>query len=78
MTDEAVLAVAPGVIVMMDRAGDHSAQDAELFALPSLASSPAATTGRVVRMNGLLHLGFGPRTAEAARTLHDAIYGPGN
>lgn len=76
MTDEAVLTAAPDVILMMDREGDHSAQDAELFALPSLASSPAAATGRIIRMNGLLLLGFGPRTAEAARMLHDTLYSP--
>ena len=74
MTDEAVLAAAPDVILMMDRAGDHAALDAEIFALPSLATSPAATSGKVIRMDGLLLLGFGPRTAEAARTLHDVIY----
>ncbi|NJS39159.1 MAG: ABC transporter substrate-binding protein [Rhodobacteraceae bacterium] len=78
MTDEAVLTAAPDAIVMMDRGGDHSVQDAELFALPSLASSPAAASGKIIRMNGLLLLGFGPRTAEAARSLHDALYGSGN
>ena len=74
MTDEAVLTAAPDVIVMMDREGDHAALDAELFALPSLATSPAAASGQIIRMNGLLLLGFGPRTAEAARLLHDAVY----
>ena len=76
MTDEAVLTAAPDVIVMMDREGDHAALDAELFALPSLATSPAAASGKIIRMDGLLLLGFGPRTAEAARALHDAIYAP--
>jgi iron complex transport system substrate-binding protein len=78
MTDEAVLTAAPDVIMMMDREGDHAALDAELFALPSLANSPAAASGKIIRMNGLLLLGFGPRTAEAARKLHDALYGAGN
>lgn len=76
MTDEAVLAAAPDVILMMDRDGNHSVQDAELFALPSLASSPAAKSGKVIRMNGLKLLGFGPRTAQAAHLLHAALYGP--
>jgi iron complex transport system substrate-binding protein len=74
MTDEAVLAAAPDVILMMDRDGDHAIADAELLALPSLASSPAAQTGAVLRMDGLLLLGFGPRTGEAARQLHEALY----
>jgi len=76
MTDEAVLAAAPDVILMMDRDGNHSVQDAELFALPSLATSPAAKSGKVIRMNGLKLLGFGPRTAQAAHLLHAALYGP--
>jgi iron complex transport system substrate-binding protein len=73
-----VLTAAPDVIMMMDREGDHAALDAELFALPSLANSPAAVSGKIIRMNGLLLLGFGPRTAEAARKLHDALYGSEN
>jgi iron complex transport system substrate-binding protein len=77
MTDEAVLAARPDVILMMDRDGDHAALDAELFALPSLATSPAAAEGRVIRMNGLLLLGLGPRTAEAARALYEALYTAG-
>lgn len=75
MTDEAVMTAAPDVIVMMDRDGDHAAANAELFAHPALTSSPAAQNGAVVRMDGLLLLGFGPRTPEAAMALHDAIYG---
>jgi iron complex transport system substrate-binding protein len=74
MTDEAVLTAAPDVILMMDRAGDHAALDADLFALPALAGSPAARDGAVIRMDGLLLLGFGPRTPEAVRKLHAALY----
>ena len=75
LTDEAAAMARPDVILMMDRSGDHAAADAELFALPALAGSPAAGTGAVVRMDGLLLLGFGPRTAEAVRTLSRAING---
>jgi iron complex transport system substrate-binding protein len=77
MTDEAVLAAAPDIILMMDRESDHAAADAELLALPSLATSPAAQDGAIVRMNGLLLLGFGPRTPEAVRSLHAALYQAG-
>lgn len=75
VTDEALLAAAPDVILMMDRGGDHSLSNADLFALPALASSPAAAADAVIRMDGLKLLGFGPRAAEAARELHDALYG---
>ena len=78
MTDEAVLAADPDVILMMDRDGDHAVQDADLLALPALAASPAARTGAIVRVDGLLLLGFGPRTPEAARALHAAIYPAGD
>ncbi|MCV3274005.1 heme/hemin ABC transporter substrate-binding protein [Roseobacter sinensis] len=77
VTAEAIATAAPDVILMMDRAGDHASTDAELFAMPALRTTPAAQAGAVVRMNGLLLLGFGPRTAEAVRTLHDALYPAG-
>ena len=74
LSDEAVTAAAPDVILMMDRSGDHSSDDAELFAMPSIATTPAAQTQSVVRMNGLYLLGFGPRTAEAVIDLTTALY----
>ncbi|QBF30458.1 hemin ABC transporter substrate-binding protein [Thalassococcus sp. S3] len=75
LTDEAVAAAAPDLILMMDRTGDHGAPDDELFALPALRTTPAAQTQSVVRMNGLYLLGFGPRTAQAVTDLSTALYG---
>lgn len=75
MTDEAVLAAAPEVILMMDREGDLSISDADVLAQPALSQTPAAKAGAIVRMDGMLLLGFGPRTPEAAAALHDALYG---
>ncbi|MDD9721204.1 ABC transporter substrate-binding protein [Sulfitobacter sp. PR48] len=75
ITDEAVGLAAPDVILMMDRGGDHGAADDELFALPAISLTPAAQTRSVVRMDGLLMLGFGPRTASAIRGLNAALYG---
>ncbi|MCM2562016.1 ABC transporter substrate-binding protein [Lutimaribacter sp. EGI FJ00015] len=77
ITDEAVGLAAPDVILMMDRGGDHGVADDELFAMPAIRLTPAAQTRAVVRMDGLLMLGFGPRTAQAIRTLNDALYGQG-
>ncbi|GIT93199.1 hemin ABC transporter substrate-binding protein [Jannaschia pagri] len=73
MTDEAVTAADPDVILMMDRGGDHGAVDAELFAMPSLSTTQAATSGAIVRMDGLLLLGFGPRTPDAVEALAAAL-----
>ncbi|PRY95725.1 iron complex transport system substrate-binding protein [Hasllibacter halocynthiae] len=69
VTDEAVAEARPDVILMMDRGGDHGADDETLFAHPALIASPAADAQAVVRMDGLLLLGFGPRTPEAVETL---------
>lgn len=80
LTDEAVIAAAPDVILMMDRGDDVidlEAQRAELLGLPAIASTPAGKDGRVIRMNGLYLLGFGPRTGKAALDLHRALYGDG-
>jgi iron complex transport system substrate-binding protein len=78
MTDESVLAAQPDVILMMDREGDLSISDADVLAQPALSQTPAATVGAIVRMDGMLLLGFGPRTPEAALALHDALYGSGS
>lgn len=75
VTDEAVLAAAPDAVLMMERGGDHGAADADLWALPALAGSPAAQAGAVIRMDGLRLLGLGPRAAAAAADLRLALYG---
>lgn len=77
MTDEAVIAAAPAAILMMDREGDLAIADAEALAHPALAETPAGKAGKVIRMDGMLMLGFGPRTPEAADALYRALYGDG-
>ena len=73
VSDEAVAAAAPDVILMMDRGGNHGAATEDLLAMPAISVTPAAEAKAVVRMNGLLLLGFGPRTAEAVRKLSAAL-----
>ncbi len=75
VSDEAVSAAAPDAILMMDRTGDHAIEDADLLAMPALRNTPAAGQGQVIRMNGLLLLGFGPRTASAVTELNSRLYG---
>lgn len=75
LSDEAISAAAPDVILMMDRDDDHGAANAALFAMPALAGTPAAQNGAVVRMDGSYLLGFGPRTADAILDLSAALYG---
>ncbi|MGD9864187.1 MAG: hemin ABC transporter substrate-binding protein [Pseudodonghicola sp.] len=77
LTDEAVLAAAPDVILMMDRGqgGNHGADG--VMSHPAIAITPAGRDGRLVQMDGLYLLGFGPRTAQAAADLHAALYPAG-
>ncbi|MEP1768513.1 MAG: ABC transporter substrate-binding protein [Sulfitobacter sp.] len=75
LSDEAVAAADPDVILMMDRTDDHGVADADLWAMPAVIPTKAAANQAVVRMNGLYLLGFGPRTAQAALDLNAALYG---
>lgn len=75
VSDESVIEAAPDVILMMDRGGDHSVADGELFAHPALATTPAGASQALIRMNGGLLLGFGPRTADAIHDLAVSLYG---
>lgn len=74
--DEAVAAAMPDIILAMDR-GDAGAsgagQAADYLTHPALARTPAGQAGRAITLPGLLLLGFGPRTPEAIRSLHDAM-----
>lgn len=73
INDEAVTLAAPDVILMMDRSGDHALTDAQILGHPALSLTPAAQAGRIVRMDGMFLLGFGPRTPQAARELMAAL-----
>lgn len=75
LTDEAIITAKPDLILMMDRGGDHSAANADMKAHPALSQTPAVQADAIVRMDGAYLLGFGPRTASAARDLARALYG---
>ncbi|WP_131193769.1 heme/hemin ABC transporter substrate-binding protein [Lichenihabitans psoromatis] len=73
ITDEAIVAAAPDVILTMQN--DRHALSADtVFAMPAYAATPAAKTRSLVSLDGLLLLGFGPRTPAAATTLIRALY----
>lgn len=75
VSDEAVITAKPDVILMMTRGGEHSQAGDELFAHPAIAPTPAGQAKALIRMDGAYLLGFGPRTASAARDLAKAFYG---
>lgn len=74
ITAEAILAAKPDVILLMDRANHAAALD-EIRTHAALRTTPAVLNDRIIRMDGLTLLGFGPRTADAVRTLSRTLYG---
>lgn len=72
LSDEGLIASAPEAIVMMDQGPEGKAADP--FAFPAFAAIPAAAQRRLVIMDGLYLLGFGPRTPAAARDLMAALH----
>jgi iron complex transport system substrate-binding protein len=73
ISDEAVIAAAPDTVLVMQRPQDTL--DAKtVFAQAAFSMTPAAASKSLVAMDGLYLLGFGPRTASAARDLAAALY----
>ncbi|TPK06328.1 hemin ABC transporter substrate-binding protein [Mesorhizobium sp. B2-5-9] len=74
MSDEAIITARPDVILMMSNAGPP-VSDNEVFGNPSIASTPAGTARKLIRIDGAYLLGFGPRTADAIHDLAVSLYG---
>jgi iron complex transport system substrate-binding protein len=73
VNDEAIIAAKPDAVLVMQR--DAHRLDADtVFRHPAFALTPAAQRRRFFSMDGLYLLGFGPRTALAARDLASALY----
>ncbi|MBN3564348.1 heme/hemin ABC transporter substrate-binding protein [Aliamphritea spongicola] len=73
MPDEAIAAARPDIILMMTREGNHEV-NSEILSKPGFAMTPAAAERRLVKMDGMLMLGFGPRIGEAVEGLIRAFY----
>ena len=75
VTDEAIVELAPDVILLMRRSSGDADQDAaQLLELKSVQSTPAGAAKRIIMMDALYLLGFGPRAPRAARELMGRIY----
>lgn len=77
ISDEAVIAARPDVVMTMERGGPGgpaSVTSDAVFAHPAFAATPAAANRAFLSMEGLYTLGFGPRTARAARDLAISLY----
>lgn len=75
ISPEAVAMTEADVVLMMDQR-NHATSAEHLFQQPGFAHLPAAEQQRLIKQDGLLMLGFGPRIGEAVRQLHAAFYPP--
>jgi iron complex transport system substrate-binding protein len=73
INDEAIVAARPDVVLSIAR-GKDSVEAETVFGHPAFAMTPAARDRAFISMEGLYLLGFGPRTAAAARDLAAKLY----
>lgn len=75
LPDEAIVEMAPDVILAMRRSSDNDNHDlSQLFSLKGVQATPAGKAKRIIMQDGLYMLGFGPRTPDAARALMAELY----
>ena len=73
VVDEALVELQPDAVVTMRRSsGQHDTE--QVMRMRGMQATPAGTSGRIVTMDGLYLLGFGPRTATAALELMRTLY----
>jgi iron complex transport system substrate-binding protein len=75
ITPEAVVAAAPEIVLMTKRNLVSLGGKQKVIDRIGLANTPAGREGRVVAMDGLFLLGFGPRTGQAVAQLADQLHG---
>ena len=75
LTPEAAIAAAPDVILATEQGLQAAGGIDGLLKAPGLAQAPAGRARRVVALEALLLLGFGPRLPQAVAALADALHG---
>lgn len=73
LSAEAAIVAAPDVILVTSSTLARLGGVEGVLALPGLATTPAGAAKRVVDMDDLFLLGFGPHTGAAARTLREKL-----
>tara|TARA_R110000868_G_scaffold61059_4_gene185709 strand:+ start:6435 stop:7274 length:840 start_codon:yes stop_codon:yes gene_type:complete len=74
MSREAILASQPEVLLMMESSVQRYGGIEAVLKRPELASTPAALNGKSIAMDGMLLLGFGPRTPSAVARLGEYLH----
>ena len=75
ISEESIIAMDPEAIVVMSRSGGHGV-GAEVLQLPGVGATRAGRDRRVIEMDGLYLMGFGPRAPAAATDLMKALQTP--
>jgi iron complex transport system substrate-binding protein len=75
LTPEAAIAAAPDVILATEQGLQAAGGIDGLLKAPGLAHTPAGRARRVVALEALFLLGFGPRLPQAVVALADALHG---
>jgi iron complex transport system substrate-binding protein len=73
ISDEAIVAARPDVVLSIPRSKDSLEAEA-VYVHPAFALTPVVANKAFISMEGLYLLGFGPRTAAAARDLSLKLY----
>jgi len=73
LVEESAMQLAPDAIVTMRHSSSTFKSD-DILAVKGLQASPAGQSKRIIEMDGLYLLSFGPRSARAARDLMAALY----
>jgi iron complex transport system substrate-binding protein len=73
ISDEAIVAARPDVVLSIQRSKDSLEAEA-VYVHPAFALTPVVANKAFISMEGLYLLGFGPRTAAAARDLSIKLY----
>jgi iron complex transport system substrate-binding protein len=73
LTAEALVVAAPDVVVTTTGIVDAMGGRAAMLALPAIAATPAGQQQRLVVLDDLLLLGFGPRAGQGAAALAEAL-----
>lgn len=74
LTAEGALLAAPDYILVSSRGLESSGGVAELLTQPGLSETPAGRQKRVIAMDDLFLLGFGPRLGLAVRELSEKLH----
>lgn len=74
LTSEGVVTAAPDVILVPSRGLEQAGGIEELLRQPGLALTPAGRARKVIAMDDVLLLSFGPRFAEAAGQLNGKLF----